>query len=123
MCSRSQIGWRGENGPNGSSGGGQPPRAEILSLRSAAYNWFVRRRSNLEELKMSGLARTEVAHAGVVKRADRGRQGRQVARGWAWLLCLIAFATALPASVQAQTFRPVPALSFTKAFGGGDSLS
>jgi len=39
-----------------------------------------------------------------------------------WLLCLIAAAITFPAFAWAQSFEPVPALSFNKTFGGNNPL-
>ncbi len=55
------------------------------------------------------------------------RVARQIARpAWRssspWLLCLVILALALPASLHAQAFRSIPALSFSKTFGGNDPL-
>jgi hypothetical protein len=41
----------------------------------------------------------------------------------ALLLWFVTVAAAVPASLQAQTFQHVPALSFTKVYAGGDPLS
>ena len=41
---------------------------------------------------------------------------------WAFLLCLLAMALSLPASLRAQTFEAVPALSFTQPYEGANPL-
>jgi len=46
----------------------------------------------------------------------------RLSQRWRWLLCVVAMVAAFPASILAQTFEPIPALTFSKTFGGGDPL-
>jgi len=65
-------------------------------------------------------------HAGETRNAGtQPGQSSRVATGyrwWFWLMCLVAVATIFPASANAQSFEPVPALSFSKTFGGDNPL-
>ncbi len=47
----------------------------------------------------------------------------QTARYWALLLFLVAMAFGYPVRLAAQQFAPIPALSFSKTFGGSNPLS
>jgi chitobiase/beta-hexosaminidase-like protein/BACON domain-containing protein len=47
----------------------------------------------------------------------------RIVRQWALLSCLLAMAFAFPASLAAQQFAPIPALDFSKTFGGDNPLS
>src|SRR5579859_1959301 len=50
------------------------------------------------------------------------RQSKQPVQRWRWLLCFVVMIAAFPGSLLSQTFEPIPALSFSKTFGGGDPL-
>ena len=57
------------------------------------------------------------------KRIVTATTAMQAARYWALLLFLVAMAFGLPARLAAQQFAPIPALSFSKTFGGSNPLS
>jgi hypothetical protein len=49
-------------------------------------------------------------------------QTKLPAHRWKWLLCFVVMIAAFPGSILAQTFESIPALRFSKTFGGGDPL-